>query len=329
MEDQKIQIEDIRPIFVGNGIEQQAPQMATMRVFRVEIGGLRHYRSETGETFKSLTTFLSAVKAEEKRLKTWRDSMADELGSTKKVDEYVEATADYGTALHIAIAEFARHGVINWDEFKDWAFAHLHSTGLQGNTLIMAIDSLICDTAAMAQFFHDYKVKVLAVEVPVFHREGYATLVDLVVQMDTNTRDIEMSAGLGRKTAIINLKSGRKGFFESHGLQLIGELRAFSQTYPGIHVTDILNLAPENWELKPAYKIKSWTVQADKDNLNTLFDLYLEIGKARGVLGEPKYTTTLLSGETKFGDSPLQNIKMLQYGDMVRQEVESLISKKK
>ena len=108
----------LKALFLDQGFAEKTLKITGEKVFRVEIGGLRHYRRESGRVYKSLTTFLDAVMPANRFLNGWREKMAAELGSPEKVSEYVTATADYGTALHIATADYCRNAGVNWQEFE-------------------------------------------------------------------------------------------------------------------------------------------------------------------------------------------------------------------
>ena len=66
-----------------------------------------------------------------KILQTWRDAMADQLGSTELADQYVDYTAEYGTLLHIAVADFVETGNVDWYAKKMWFAAQLAEIGLK------------------------------------------------------------------------------------------------------------------------------------------------------------------------------------------------------
>lgn len=69
-------IELLQALFQTEGFAKQVAKIQGEKIYRVEIGGLRHYRRESGRIYKSLTTFLDAVMPSNKFLNRWREQMA-------------------------------------------------------------------------------------------------------------------------------------------------------------------------------------------------------------------------------------------------------------
>ena len=310
-------IEQLSPLFLNEEFERRSGRIAAQKVFRVDIGAGRHYRNEGGQTFKSITTFLSQTMPPNKFLQSWREQKIEELGTVDAAYEFVQATADYGTGLHIAVAEYCRHGFVNWTEFEGFAYDYFIGMGLKESTLNSAVRELIADFASMLAFIHQYEVTVLAVEIPVFSSDGFATLVDLVVEMNVlNYTEKTPFEKRQRTQAIINLKSGKKGFFDSHIFQLIGERRAFNETYSktcGFVIEEVYNLAPKDWRKEPDFKLARQTKAIDERGLDEEFDLYIQIGKKKGILGAPSKNFAVFSGTTKFGENPNDCLRLLSY----------------
>lgn len=319
------EIELLTALFIEQGFEQKTLKLQGERVYRVQIGGLRHYRRESGQIYKSLTTFLSAVMPSNRFLDNWKMGMAAELGSKDAVDEFVSKTADYGTALHIAVADYCRNSGVDWLEFEQQAYFMLQESGLSADSLEYAVPEFIRDFAGLVQFFHDYRVKVLAVEIPVWMEEGVATLIDLVVEMDAKNYDKTPPEKRERHHAIINLKSGKKGFFESHVMQLVGERMMFNQLYSevlGFEIEHVYNLSPADWKEKPSYKLKNQTESIGFDNMVEQFLLFLKIGKARKILTAPSKKYPVFIGRTEYGANPCDALTLHSYDELSRLKIE-------
>ena len=313
IKDMPNQIEMLQALFLEQGFAEKTLQITGEKVFRVEIGGLRHYRRESGRVYKSLTTFLDAVMPANRFLNGWREKMVAELGSPERVSEYVTATADYGTALHIATADYCRNAGVNWQEFEAWAVDYLHAAGIAVDS---AAAELTKDFAACLQFFHDYAVQVIAVEIPVFLDQGIATLIDLAVEMDAKNYDKTPAEKRERIRAIINVKSGKGGFYESHVLQLVGERRMFNETFSeaiGYKIERVYNLAPKDWTTAPTYTIKDQTAAADAKEQE--FSLLVQLATARGILDTPNRSFPVFIGQTKYGESPVDAMRIMSYDD--------------
>lgn len=310
-------IENLVPLYLEPGFEKDVKRIVQQKVYRVEIGAGRHYRNEGGQTFKSITTFLDSTMPANRFLQKWREAKIEELGTVQAATEFVTATADFGTGLHIAVADYCRNGFVDWVQFETWAFEWFIGMGLKEHGLFAAVEELTKDFASMLAFIHEYQVKILAVEIPVFSTDGYATLIDLVVEMNelcyTEKTPIENRK---RIRAAINLKSGKKGFFDVHLFQLIGERRAFNETYAqscGFEIVEVFNLAPTDWRKEPSYKLARQTKPIVDRNLEHEFDLYVQIGKQKGVLGKPSKNFTIFQGRTMFGGNPVDNLVTLTY----------------
>jgi len=314
------QIEELAALYLAPEFEEQTRLIRGEKVFRVEVGGMRHYRRENGRIYRSLTTFLRSVMPPSQHLTKWREKMTAELGSTEAVTEWMQNVADYGTALHIMVADYCRNGGVNWKEAEDWAFGYLQQMGLKATTLSMAHTELIKDFASLLQFFHDYDVKVLAVEIPVFLDCGIATLVDLVVEMNALQYTDTLPEKRKRVRRIINLKSGKKGFFEEHLLQLVGERAAFNETFAaqaGFKVENVANLAPSDWRDAPTYKFKDQTKGIVEGLLDQQFFNFVDLAKLRGVLSVPSKKYPIFIGFTAFGQSPVDQMRLLDYSEFV------------
>lgn len=318
-------IEVLQALYLSPAFKAKTPLLAGEKVYRVGVGGGRHYQRGNGGVYKSLTTTLAAVMPPSEQLETWRDAMVDQLGSTALADQYVEYTAEYGTLLHIAVADFVRDGNMDWYAKKMWFAAQLSEIGLKDKALNAATNEMVKDLAAMVQFFYDYRVEVIAVELPVFLDCGVATLVDLVCRMDNKANDQTPIETANRHNAIINLKSGKKGFFDTHVLQLEGERRAFNETYSklvGYEIQEVYNLAPTAWRGTPKYKIKNQTKAANKKS--RLFSLFLEVANELGVLSMPQTKYEIMAGITPYGANPSNNVKHMGFDDLSNEQIKSI-----
>lgn len=309
-------IEALEPLYLEPAFADSI-RITQQKVYRVEIGAGRHYRNEAGTTYKSITTFLDAVMPPNRFLQKWRESKIEQLGTVDAAYEFVQATADFGTALHIAVADYCRNGFVNWLDFEQFSFSYFIGMGLTDHTLFAAHEELTKDFASMLAFIHEYEVEILAVEIPVFSSDGYATLIDLVVVMNEKAYTDKTTADKrNRIRAGINLKSGKKGFFDSHLFQLIGERRAFNETYAnscGFELDEVFNLAPTDWRTEPNFKLARQTKPIDERGLEAEFDLYVHLGKMKKILGPPSKNFTIFEGQTKFGDNPADNLRLMNY----------------
>jgi hypothetical protein len=305
--------EQIAALFASHEMGQKSVLMAGQTIYRSNAGGYRYYIDTARHSYMSVTSFISATQPEGRHLKNFRSEMAATLGSAEAVDTYVQATADYGTALHIAIADFVRNGQIDWLAFEDWAYNYILDTVQVKKEIVwQAVIELVNDVAALIKFLHDYRCIVLAVELPVFMKVGeggIATCIDLVVEMDVKNYDKTPIEQRKRHKAVINIKSGKKGFYETHLMQLALERELYNETYGAItgNIEAAYNVAPSDWKTSPTYKLKDWTEQLD----STYQLLYFDIQKAnaKGILKAPERKENRFLGVTKYGQDPTEAMK--------------------
>jgi hypothetical protein len=313
-----MQIETLAALYAA----EDYPLLSSEKLFRVQYAGNRHYVRENGEMYRSLTTLLKNVEfAKEARwLHTWRDEMEAKFGDAEQVEQYVQHTADYGTALHITIANAVRAGFIDWLDLFDEYLPIFTEQVKDSQIAYTMCRQLQYDVASVLKFFSDYKVQVLAIELPVWSKDGYATLIDLVGTMNVIPGWMAGDTQLKRVPFIGDFKSGRKGFHASHEMQLIGCRKAFNEVFGSImRIEQIVNIAPKaHTGEEVLYNMKNWTEHADKNKKDELFDSMLQTARLAGVLTDPKFMLTEFSGQTKIGDDPSASIRFIEYSSKAR-----------
>lgn len=292
------------------------------RFFRFDIQGHRHYYNpETDSLHKSLTTTIDAIMAPSRHLVSWREGLVGAVGK-QGLDEIMEQLADYGTRAHTWVARFLLEGKINWAEVKKETYDAIIEAGFPKRVAEVAGAEMQEDVASYLQFLEDYRVVVLAVEVPVWYRK-FATLIDLIVEMDATAYGSEIPPDKRKRhRAIINIKTGKKGFHETHELQLIGEMMAHNHVYPGQQIGKIYNLAPGAFKGKPTYKLQDW---ASKPGGMTpaVLDKMLDLGELRGIFDPPKGVFRTFTGTTNYGQPVTDAVVAEPYMEYIRNLVSS------
>lgn len=318
MEQIKNDIEVLEPLYINDSFKERIEKIVGKKIFRHNrTGGVRMYTTEDDKSYLSLTTMLNKTMPPPKALTTWRDKKLEELGTIERVDEFVEMTADYGTYLHIVVSEFVRNQFIDWGTFDRDAISYFLNVGFSGDVIMAAVQEVKKDFASILQFFYDYDVKVLAVELPVYSDTyGVATCIDLVVDKlvhpiicDTETERNDRLMFASREKALGNLKSGKKGFFDTHVFQLAGEMLLFNETFGmKIPISNVFNIAPNNWRHTPTYKFKNQTKAMDVAVQQ--FKNFQITGKLMGIFEENTQKMIAFEGLTKIGQSPSDAINL-------------------
>jgi hypothetical protein len=233
----------------GLSIEVVKPQLLDERLQnntilrRIDGGDTRYYFTIDGEDVRFYPSWTSVIQSEIPMghgLLEWYCNMG-----YAEAKAYSELRAHYGTCLHILCGEFLQNGSFVIDNV-----AHTISRYTLKNRLDIAVTAtweqdLQKDLIAFAQFCLDKDLKVIAIEVPLISRRaGVAGTIDLVAEI---TRDKK------RIACIIDLKSGRKGFFDSHVLQLHAYKEMWNENFGEfLPISAVFNWSPKDWTVSKA-----------------------------------------------------------------------------
>ena len=245
-------IEEIRAIFFDASALREPPY----RVYQINQDGHRYYYryDESGELclFPSVTTLLRQTMPTPPQLIEWIAKNGMD-GATEKRD----LAAAYGTFMHGQFETLIINRRYNFDDVPGILLAYMERENLPEKFFGDNLTKARKDVLAFAQFVKDYNVKPLAVEIALVHPEHhYAGCIDLpCIMTDPKTGE--------KFTAIVDFKSGRKGFFEDHELQLHLYREMWNVNFPDIPVARVFNFSPKDWRTKPTYNLKD---QTDSNN---------------------------------------------------------------
>jgi hypothetical protein len=314
-----ITIEKLFPMFfdVAKLLHQPDP------IYRMDMKGNRYYyRFEDEEPifYTSVTTMIRNTMPTSPYLIQWLISKGGDGGK-----EEAEERASYGTFLHAQCADLLINGVYDLDTLPDRLGLFLLKEKIENNKGWE--DDLKKDILAFAQFMIDYNVKPLAIEIILYHpTHGYAGALDLVCELDfeekgcfgetyasgINKGQPKESKRIIRINAILDVKSGRKGFYESHEIQLVAYREMWQIHFPYVKIDKILNWSPKEWRLTPSYNLKD---QTDSKNLNKLPHLVelskIEASKRSDIL-------TVVSGKIDLTKGLDSNIEELTYTQLIK-----------
>ena len=255
-------VEEIRAVYFN----ADALKEPAYRLFQLNSDGHRYYYrfNEAGEPefYPSVTTLLKQVMPTPPALLDWMIANGKE-GSTEKRD----LAAAYGTFMHIQFETLVINRRYDFDSVPAVLLGYMERENLPEKVFSEWLPKVRKDVLAFAQFVRDYNVKPLAIEIGLVHpKYNYAGCIDLpCVMTDPKTANTF--------TAIVDFKSGRKGFYEEHELQLHLYREMWNVNYPETPVARVFNFSPKDWRTKPTYNLKDQTDSVNARKLPYLLAL--------------------------------------------------------
>lgn len=283
-------------------------------VYRFSIDGGRVYFTITPDEevkkYISLTTLTKNTLPTPEALIKWIASLGYDAAKA-----YMNERANYGTIMHLAFGEFLTKKEWNFDLTHTWLNLQIAKGAAKSCDIEKTAYELNRDMACFAQFCVDYKVKPIAIElVLVSEKDGYATLIDLVAKITIEEDGLDYNnpyksgvrKGEPREVkvrkeiiSLVNFKSGKKGFYEEHSIQLELEKRLFQENYPEVQIDKVYNFAPKDFRgAAPTYSFKDQSDSLDKEKADAL----ITIAKIELMKRTPK--ETVIAGKVKLGETP-------------------------
>lgn len=270
MEEKKEQLQEILP---GLTVEEmtalffdEALIEPPYKVYQINSKGHRYYyrynEKNEPEFYPSVTTILSQTMPTPPHLVKW---IADK--GYEEAEAYKQERAYYGTFMHAQFEELIINRAYDLDALKGKLLTYMEINKLPENFIYYA-DDLKKDVLAFAQFVLDYDVRPLAVEISLVHPyHNYAGMIDLPCTMR------ETPKSENRINAIVDFKSGRKGFFEEHEIQLHLYKEMWNANFEEMEINKVFNFSPKDWRKKPTYNLKDQTESVNKDKIPYLLEL--------------------------------------------------------
>lgn len=304
-------LEELKALFLADDFLREAPR----KLYRVDGKERRYYHvDEAGiHWFLGTTSAIDAALRQSPHIVKWiADTGWDESQKIKN------DKAEYGTFMHAQIAEFLIAKTYDLDRaeeiVKGWEDLHSPEADTSGWA-----ELLRNDLPAFAQFAHDYKLKPLAIELVLASDElGIAGAIDLVAKItieEDGVSESEVYKSGPRKgqpkeikvereiLAMIDFKSGRKGFFEAHEIQLHAYRAIWDENFPDMPVEQVRNWAPMEWRKRPTYKFEDQTNKLSRFKLPHLLALALQ-----DVPVKPAIRTETI-GVLTLGEDPSENVR--------------------
>lgn len=281
----------------------------TLSMSRVEFGGFRLYATHKPvKLYAGLTGTLDCVtfkgNTDAKYLGKWRDRFIADYGQ-KAQEQYLQATADFGTLVHEVILRIWQSGKLSWKDEQEYAYDFFRASALENN--LVPNEGVIqqqvfeyCKTAAALMYFiHAEVAELYAVEAMTKSDEyEIATPVDLVFKHKKG------------KTIVVNIKTSEQ-FSDKHREQSVVEKFLWNSTYE-TKVDSCGLLRSKDWNMAkaPTYDFEiveeNSILQDVKDKLTIA-----RRDKKNTYLKFPKEQMTF-TGETKLGDKPEFETKKIE-----------------
>lgn len=279
------------------------------KVWQLNSKGHRYYYryDDAGnpEFFPSVTTILSQTLPKAPHLINWIANKGIE-----EAERYKGERAAYGTFMHAAFEELLINRAYDLDGLKGKLKEYIEVYRLPDDFIYYA-DDLKKDVLAFAQFVLDYDVRPLAVEIALVHPYyKYAGMIDCPCTMRAKIGSDD------RINAIVDFKSGRKGFYEESEIQLGMYRDMWNVNFEQFPVTRIFNFSPKDWRKKPSYNLKE---QTESPNIRKIPYL-LEIAAIEDEKRDNTFTA--VNGMVVLDDAPdlSQNVISLSLAELIRKK---------
>lgn len=325
-----IDVEEMKPIYFDEEALIEAPQ----QVFRLNTSGNRYYYTFPDEHsepqfFVSVTTFIGQTLPTSPHLIKWA---VDNFNSTEEKNAYVEERAKYGTFMHTQIADFLINRKYDLDKLRGRLRDYIESEQLPADFIHHA-DELKKDMLAFAQFCIDTNLKPLAIEIVLTHpTDGYAGAIDLACEFDGELKgdwgevfksgkkkgQPRITKKKMRVSALMDFKSGRKGFWESSQIQLGAYREMWNARFPDYPINNIFNWSPKEWRGSvPTYNLE------DQSNANSLRKLPHLVELAKIENHDMSNTVVSCSGMIEMEEKVLDsNIQEFTLSELVKSRKE-------
>jgi len=265
---------------------------STQRLRRVKIGGSERYyyidNEDGSKTFFIGVTSASKISIPQSAgLLDWM--MAQ--GSRAQADRVAMQAAAYGTCMHRILLElYLIGGKLKMEDVDAMVRGAAYDFGLKQEDYDTWVREIRRDLLAFAQFVEDYKVRPIAVEFPIADADlGLGGTIDLPCYITVKEKGFfgEVYKTGERKgepketsqereiIAIIDLKSGRKGFYEEHEFQLHAYRRMWNNRMPNLQIERVYDWSPKEWKTTPSYNFTDQTdsIYAEDETFNAVLSI--------------------------------------------------------
>jgi hypothetical protein len=232
--------------------------------------------------YTSLTTAINSCAPMEQPLLEWycKNGMAE-------AKRLLKLSQHYGTLMHMEIGQYLTLNYYDFDTIQERVSAYLSENNYwQPETDNWASD-LKYDIAAFIAFAQEHEVVPMGIEYVLLSQKGFGTMIDLVCKLKIKVKgfhgevyktglqkgDPKETTQVQEKTAIINFKSGKHGFYRSNGIQIECERQLWEENFPDVKIDCAMNWAPKDWITAPDWSLKDWTGEIDQKEVDAVLAL--------------------------------------------------------
>ena len=303
--------------------DAKALRVPSYTLYQLNTKGVRYYYTlnDHGEPtfYPSVTTILGEVMPRNVFLEKWKADMGWE-----KANAYTQERANYGTFMHAQIERLLVARSYDLDTLKAEFAKYIEREKLPTDFINYAED-LKKDILSFAQFVIEYDVRPLCIEQALYSSKGYAGMIDLVADIRRYPKSEEAKARekkgekwtdkdtekySERLTAMVDFKSGRNGFYESHIHQIYLYKDMWNENFP-IPIDSVFNWSPKDWRKSPTF---NFTCQDDAIDPR-ITELLLEQYQLRKT--ESK-SVTLVNGVIDLEKGIEENYKAVSLEELVK-----------
>ena len=304
------------------------------KLWRLEKGSRRYYfNPDTNGLYASVTSILWAELKESYFLKKWQYQMVLDQGSVDAPKDYMEERSFYGTMMHIVYTEALFADVFPSDSIKDIVTLYRDIHELYNVNVKPWIPELKSDVSAFYEWLKLVNLKIIAVETPIYYpvKHGDKTIgwiagtIDLVAEIDVRKDggDVTPKTPMNnreRATVIVDYKSGKKGFYESHEIQVNSYMEGWNwiqNKYLGdkYRATRCYNFAPkESRGAKATFSFKEQTGAQSYKKFSYLYALFKLDGH------DQLKPIRLIEGDFERDKGGSENIRLVDPIDYIKEQ---------
>jgi len=304
------------------------------KLWRIEKSGIRYYYHPDTKNFHASVTSITSCEQPmpygitdyHKRYGYYAEQMTD-------------LKAEYGNMYHICITESIKMGDFDLSECQRLVDIYCHVRRLSHHDTRGWADQLKNDMAGFFQMMYDYNIEPIAVETPIvipiynpytqklfYQTAGTPDLIAWVNEKKWSDEDKRLNDP-NRSVDMIDYKSGQKGFWESHEVQLDTYSDGwdynmkFEMDLPDpekYFINRVWNFAPKDSRGdKTTYKFKN---QSKKDHKKLFFG-YVQNFMERG--NHDVKDVRNIEGVLKLGQSTSKNVSLLPADEAVKKRWET------